>query len=100
MVFAILRMVTMPRNLVETLIKNSAVCLNQNLKSYLCPTQCIDCGLTRVFTSLGQKNLILLLGIHSCNEHKKCQNGAFSMPQCSLMSMCTPLFYFKIEVLM
>ena len=32
MVFSILRMVTMPRNLVEILIKNSAFCLNQILK--------------------------------------------------------------------
>ena len=69
-----------------------------NLKSYLCPTKCIDCSLMRIFMSLGRKNLILLLGMRSCNEHEKCQNGAFSMPQCSLMSMGTPLFYFKIEV--
>ena len=48
MVSSILRMVTMPRNWVEILIKNSA------LKSYLCPTQCIDCSLMR-----------------SCNEHEK-----------------------------
>ena len=71
MVFSILRMVTMPRNLVEILIKNSAFCLNQIEKSYLCPAQCIDCSLMRVFMSLGHKNLILLLGMRSCNEHEK-----------------------------
>ena len=54
-----------------------------------------------VFMSLGHKNLILLLGMRSCNEHEKNAKliGAFSMPQCSLMSMGTPRFYFKIEVL-
>ena len=63
MVFSKLRMVIMPRNLVEILIKNSAFCLN-----YLCPTQCIDYSLMRVFMSLDQKNLISLLEMRSCNE--------------------------------
>ena len=51
-------MVTISRNLVEILIKNSAFCLNQT-----CPAQCIDCSLMRVLMSLGHKNLILLLGM-------------------------------------
>ena len=67
MVFSILRLVTMPRNLVEEFSFLS----KSNVKSYLCPTQCIDCSLMRVFTSLGHKNLILLLGMRSCNEHEK-----------------------------
>ena len=64
-------MVTMPRNLAEILLRKSAFLSKSNLKSYLCPTQCIDCSLMRVFMSLGHKNLILLLGIRSCNEHEK-----------------------------
>ena len=61
-------MVTMTRNLVEILIKNSAFCLNQ---TYLCATQSIDCSLMRVLMNLGHKNLILLLGMRSCIEHEK-----------------------------
>ena len=60
MVFSILRMVTMPRNLVEILIKNSAFGLNQTQKVHLCPIQCICCSSMRVLMSLGHKNLILL----------------------------------------
>ena len=71
MVFSILRMVTMPRNLVEILNQEFSFLSKSNLKSNLCPTQCIDCSLMRVFTSLGLKNLILLLGMRSCNEHGK-----------------------------
>ena len=29
---------------------------------YLCPTQCIDCSLTRVLLSLGQKNFTIIAG--------------------------------------
>ena len=66
-----LRMVTMPRNLVEILIKNHSFLSKSNLKSYLCPTQCIDCSLMRVFMSPGHKNLMLLLGMRSCDEPEK-----------------------------
>ena len=65
----------------------------------MCPTQCIDCSLTRVLMSLGSQRFynywecVLIISI------KQCQNGAFSMPHCSLMSVGTPLFYFKIEVI-
>ena len=59
MVFSILRMVTVPKNLVEILIKNSAFCLNQTYKAvYFCPTQCIGFSLMRVLVSLGHENLI------------------------------------------
>ena len=72
MVFSILRMVSVPRNLVEILIKNSAFCLNQTYKAvYFCPTQCIGCSLMRVLVSLGHENLISLLGMRSCNEDEK-----------------------------
>ena len=97
MVVSILRIVTMPRNWVEILIKNPAFCLNQTLKVYLCATQTIDCNLIRVLTSLGHKNLILLLGMRSCHDHEKMPK--LKMPQCSLMSMGTSLFYFKIDIL-
>ena len=66
---------------------------NSNLKCLFCPTQCSDCSLMHVLKSIGHKNLQLLLGMRS-------SSGAFSMPRCSVMSMGTPLFYFKIEVLM
>ena len=40
----------------------------------------------RVLMSLGHKDFTIITG-----------NGAFSMPPFSLMSMGTPVFYFKIE---
>ena len=59
--FLFCRLVTMSRNLVQTLIKNLAFCLNQTLNVYLCPTQCTDC--------LGHKHSQLLLGMRSSNMH-------------------------------
>ena len=69
MVFSICRLVTMSRNLVEILIKDSAFCLIQTSNVYFCLTHCIDCSLMHVLKSLGHKNLQLLLGMHSSNKH-------------------------------
>ena len=44
-VFPIGRLITMPRNLVQFLIKDSAFCLIQTQNLYLCPMQRIDCSL-------------------------------------------------------
>ena len=53
----------------------------------------------RVFMSLGHKNLILLLGMRSCNEYEKMPKwGIFNAPVL-LNEHGHPLFYFKIEVL-
>ena len=69
MVFSICRLVTMSRNLVQILIKDSGFCLIQTLNVYFCPAQCIDCSLMHVLKSLGHKNFQLLLGMRSSNKH-------------------------------
>ena len=87
----------MPRNLVQVnvLIKTSAFCLNQTLNVCLCPTQCIDCSLMRVLMSLGKTILQLLLGMRSSN--KIMPKWGISMPRCSLMIICTPVFISKLK---
>ena len=69
MVFSNCHLVTMSRNLVQILIKDSAFCLFQTLTVYLSPTQCIDRSLMHVLKSLGHKNIQLLLGMRSSNKH-------------------------------
>ena len=69
MVFFIFRLVTMSRNLVQILIKDSAFCLNPTENVYLCPTQRTGCSLMLVLISLGHKNLQLLLEMRSPNKH-------------------------------
>ena len=93
MVISSLRMVTMLRNMVAHLIKNSAFCLNQTLKVYLCPTQCIGCSACSHESR--SQNISIIWECVLVMSMKKCQNGAFSMPQCSLMNMGTPIFLFQ-----
>ena len=54
--------------------------------------------------SLGHKNLILLLGMRSCNEHEKMPKWVIFNASVLLNEHGHPppphLFYFKIEVLM
>ena len=53
----------------------------------------------RVFTSLGHKKLILLLGMRSCNEHEKMPKWGILYASVLLNEHGQPPFYFKIEVL-
>ena len=53
----------------------------------------------RVFMSLGHKNLILLLGMRSCNEHEKMPKWGIFNASVLLNKHGYPPFYFKIEVL-
>ena len=64
-VFSICRLVTMSRNLVQILIKDSAFWLIQTWNVWLCPTQRFDCSSIHVLVSLVHKNLQLLLGMRS-----------------------------------
>ena len=66
MVFSFCRLVTMSRNLVQILIKDSAFRLNQTQNVHLCP----NCSLLHVLVSLGHKNLQLLLGMRSSQANK------------------------------
>ena len=59
----------MSRNVVQILIKNSALCLIQIQNVYLCPAKCIDFSLMHVLKSLGHKSLQLLLRKRSSNKH-------------------------------
>ena len=68
-VFSICRLVTMSRNVVQILIKDSALCLIQIQNVYLCPSKCTDFSLMHVLKSLSHKSLQLLLRKRSSNKH-------------------------------
>ena len=93
MVFSICRLVTMSRNLVQILIKDSGFCLIQTLNVYFCPAQCIHpCHTAAILDILGMKSRRCV-----ANLRFAAINHAKQRFQCALMCPCAQITDQKVN---